>query len=192
MEPIQTVMVCGVAGVGKTTLIRSSLEQWPETAVYDAHDLAVQAAEVSDSTGLAISAAHRVARHFQLLARGFSAERSKMERGVIILECHSTVDSGAGWFDAPLHVFKAIAPVALVHVEDECERIAKRCLRDRSAVRLTRSVIELARYQDRSLRACERHAAHLGCSVHRVRADAADEFRDLIRAIKAGRTPPRE
>ena len=84
---------------------------------------------------------------------------------------------------APLHILKAIGPCALIHVEDDCERIAGRSFLDRSTVRLSRSAIELARYQDRSLRAAERQAERLGCAVHWVRADAFDEFTRLIQSM---------
>ena len=179
----QTVVVCGVPGVGKTTLIRSTVARLRDAEFCEAHELVLQAA-TTDSSGIyATSAAHRVARHYQLLNREFTARREQTRKRVMILECATVFETEAGWFEAPLHVLKSIGPHALVHVEDDCERLAHRRLRDRSTVRLTRSAIELARYQDRSLMVCEKQAERLGCSVHRVQAGAYDEFERVIQSM---------
>src|SRR5262245_30736974 len=183
MRATRTLLVCGVPGVGKTTLIRSTVEHEPDAVFCEALDLVTQAHATDATAIVANSAAHRVARHFQLLGREFSVRREHAGKRVMILESQSVVETEAGWFEPPLHVLKSIEPNAMVHVEDDCDRIAHRCVRDRSTVRLTRSAIELARYQDRSLRACERQAERLGCAIHRVRADEFHAFRRLIHSI---------
>lgn len=183
MRTTQTVLVCGVPGVGKTTLIRSTVAEVPEAGFVEAQELVTQAGTTDATGAFAATAAHRVARHFHLLGREFSARRERSGKRLMILESASVVETEAGWFEPPLHILKSIEPRALVHVEDDCERIAHRCLRDRSTVRLTRSAIELARHQNRSLRACERHAERLGCALYRVRADAYDDFRRLIHSL---------
>ena len=183
MRMTQTVLVCGVPGAGKTNLIRSVGPDVPDSDFCEAQDLVTHAATTESTDTFPADAAHRVARHFHLLGRAFSARRERTSKRVMILESASVVETEAGWFEPPLHVLKTIDPRVLVHVEDDCERIAHRCMRDRSTVRLTRSAIELARYQNRSLRACERHAERLGCSLHRLRADAYDDFKRLIRSL---------
>jgi adenylate kinase len=188
MRAARTILVCGVPGVGKTTLIRSSIENLPDASFLEARDVIAHAAQSDEATGMfPTSPAHRVARHFQLLVHGFTAERASRGNDVMILESASVVDTEAGWFEAPIHALKTIAPSMLVHVEDDCEKIAERRFRDRAAVRLTRSPIELARYQERSLRACERHAARLGCSLHRLPVHARDHFESLVRGLTPNR-----
>jgi adenylate kinase len=180
MRATRTVLVCGIPGVGKTTLIRSTLAHVPDAGFCEAQDLVMQANALDCPQTFSGSVVHRVARHYQLLAREFVARREQTPKRVMILESVALIETESGWFEPPLHVLKSIDPQALVHVEDDCDRIAQRYLRDRSTVRLTRSAIELARCQDRSLRACERQAERLGCALHRLRADACDELRHLI------------
>jgi adenylate kinase len=180
MRMTQTVLVCGVPGVGKTNLIRTAVADIPDAGFCEAQELVRHAATTDFTSTFGTSAAHRVARHFHLLGREFSTRREQTRKRVMVLESASVVETEAGWFEPPLHVLKVIDPQVMVHVEDDCERIAQRCLRDRSTVRLTRSAIELARYQNRSLRACEQHAERVGCAIRRMRADAYEDFKRLI------------
>jgi adenylate kinase len=159
------------------------LARVPDAEFCEADELVMHASTTDSPGPLLASAAHRVARHYGLLGREFTARREQTPKRVMILESVALIETNAGWFEPPLHILKSIAPHALVHVEDDCERIAQRYLRDRSTVRLARSAIELARCQDRSLRACERQAERLGCAVQRVRADAYDELKQLIHSM---------
>jgi adenylate kinase len=180
MRTTETVLVCGVPCVGKTALIQSALVDLPDAEFCEARDLVMQAGATDFSGTFPTSAAHRIARHYQLLEREFTARRDQTDKRVLILEWAAVIETDTGWFEPPLQTLRAIVPRALVHVEDDCEQIAHRYLRDRSTVRLTRSAMHLARSQDRSLRACERQAERLGCALHRMLAEARDEFRRLI------------
>ena len=182
MRMTQTVLVCGVPGVGKTNLIRRAIDDIPDAGYCDGQDLVTHASTSDFTSTFGTSAADRVARHFHLLGREFGSFRGQSDKRVLVLESASVVETEAGWFEPPLHVLKTIDPQVMVHVEDDSDRIAQRCLRDRSTVRLTRSAIELARYQNRSLRACERHAERVGCGIHRMRADAYGDFKRLVLA----------
>src|SRR6185369_199194 len=124
----QTVLVCGLPGVGKTTLIRAAVMRVPDAEYCDAHDLVSQAATLDSSGLFATSAAHRVALHYQLVSHEFAARREQARTRVMILECAMVLETDTGWFEAPLQVLEAIGPCALVHVEDDPERLAHRRL----------------------------------------------------------------
>src|SRR4051794_39443767 len=119
MRATQAVLVCGIPGVGKTTLIRSALAGEPDAEFHESRDLLMQARTDSSGT-FPTSAAHRLARHYQLLEREFTARREQTAKRVLILEYAAAVETESGWFEPPLHTLRAFDPRALVHVEDDC------------------------------------------------------------------------
>src|SRR5690242_16450180 len=114
MRAVRTVCVCGVPGVGKTTLIRAAVERVPEASAYEAREIVARArANATDSTGTyPIDAARRAARYFELLTRGFALERSTDPKPLMLLECPSVLHTESGWFDMPPPVLTSIEPAA--------------------------------------------------------------------------------
>ncbi|MFG1180815.1 ATP-binding protein [Xanthobacter versatilis] len=160
MSRRKVVALTGLSGVGKSTLLeyaRRTLifellqagdlikaERQERQGQYVAQDL-LREGNIDDNQALLIS--------------GFM--RSAPEKGLIVLDGHTIIDTPDGLVEISPSVFSAIDVSRFVVLVDDAEKIALRRLSDTRRTRPSRSPQELAEHQERSVLAAYRAALAL-------------------------------
>jgi adenylate kinase len=178
-----TILVFGISGVGKTSLIQSSVKDFPNALRWRASDIISQAREMSDPERLRLLPPAELMRSQELLVEGFRARRKLSPSELVILDAHSVIDTDEGFFEVPLAVVSELRPTGIVYVASEATQIASQRTSDRSRVRPTRSPTQLAEYQARSIQACEHYSEALEIPLIRVGVGNSADFAHAIDVI---------
>lgn len=178
-----TILVFGISGVGKTTLLESALQRFPAAHVWRASDIIGIARHEPDPEKLRTLPLDEIRLNQELLVRGFEARRREFAESLVLLDAHSVLDTEAGLIDIPVEVVSAFIPSGIIHVSDQIEQIQARRLADSARARPQRSLIELREYQERSMAACERFKSALEIPLIYVRAGEAGAFVAAIARI---------
>ena len=178
-----TILVFGISGVGKTSLIQSSVKDFPNALRWRASDIISQAREMSDPERLRLLPPAELMRSQELLVEGFRARRKLSPSELVILDAHSVIDTDGGFFEVPVEVVSQLAPAGIVHVATEVAQIASQRTSDHSRVRPTRSAAQLAEYQARSIRACEQYSEALEIPLIHVNVGNGADFIHAIDVI---------
>ncbi len=142
-NPFKTIIITGVPGVGKTTLINKLKEEAPgnniKIMVANFGDYmlktAVKLGIVKDRDGLR-KLSHRTQLSLQREAAIEiinDAKKNLKEEDVLLVDTHSIVKTVAGyWPGLPEHVVKELNPDSIVLIEAEPEEILIRQQKDKS------------------------------------------------------------
>src|SRR5258705_10790450 len=109
-----TILVCGISGVGKTSLIQSSTKDFPNALRWRASDIIAQAREMSDPERLRLLPPLELLRSQELLVEGFRAHRELFPSELVILDAHSVIDTDEGFFQVPVEVVSRLSPSGIV------------------------------------------------------------------------------
>jgi adenylate kinase len=178
----RVVFVCGIAGVGKSFLIKEYVNLTVGAAAWSASEIIGEARKNLDQEYLRNLAHDELRRSQELLLAGFQLRISAANFDAILLDGHSVIDNDAGMFPIPAWLIGQIAPRAIIHVEDEVTTIFKRRMEDIRRPRPPRNLEQLAAYQQLSLEACHSLRAELGIVLNRVRAGSVQEFKFAVDA----------
>lgn len=160
MSRRKVVALVGLSGVGKSTLLKDArrglvfehlqasdlikAERQERRGKPVAHDL-LREGNIDDNQALLIS--------------GFT--RRAPDKGLIVLDGHTIIDTSDGLVEISPSVFSAIDVSYFVVLVDDVEKIALRRLSDTRRTRPVRSQEELAKHQERSVLAAYRAALAL-------------------------------
>jgi adenylate kinase len=180
-----TILVCGISGVGKTSLIQVALGKFLAAVTWRASEIIAEARSISDPERLRALPPEEIHRSQEFLVSGFEARRRAFSNEIVILDAHSVIDTDNGLFDVPVDVVKRLRPAGIIHVSDDIERIEERRLIDLDRVRVSRSLAKLQEYQMRSIAVCEGYQAALGVPLLHVRAGHDAAFAKAIQDIIA-------
>ncbi|MGH8143885.1 MAG: AAA family ATPase [Steroidobacteraceae bacterium] len=148
------ILVCGVAGVGKTRLIKSTVERDPTRVVWSAGEIIGEARRIDHRDLLRTLPADELMHSQELLVRGIQARRVATPDAIVLLDGHSVIDTDQGLFDVPLDIVRRLAPMGVIYVSDRVEQILERRRADAARARPERSLAQLSEYQDRSIARC--------------------------------------
>jgi len=184
------VVVCGVAGVGKTYLIERARPLFEEAGFWRASTIIQEARTTADPDALRGLPSDEMRRSQDLLVHRFHEMRKRFQGDLILLDAHCVIDRDEGFYDIEVDVMRRLSPDAFVHVEDGVDAIAERRRADTNRSRPARSLEQLALYQIRSLQNCERYSDELGIPMFRVQSGnlnglcaAIDDVRRHIRDV---------
>src|SRR5580704_17600695 len=99
-----TIMVCGIAGVGKTHLIHAALGRLPSGLTWRASEIIGEARKTRDPERLRALPADDIRRSQELLVDGFEARRRALPDNLVLLDAHSVIDSDDGLFEIPVDI----------------------------------------------------------------------------------------
>jgi len=184
----KTVVVAGIPGVGKTTVLnelRRMLEGRAERV--EVVNFGTVMKELFEKPGGSI---HRdemrrkslgLQKEMQAKAAALIAE--KATRGSVIVDTHMFIETGDGFLPGmPSHVLAELKPSALILIEAEPEEIAKRRFLDRERVRTTANHERVLEELDWS-RATAAACAVLAGAPVKIITNKEGEQREAARAI---------
>jgi adenylate kinase len=163
-----TVLVCGIAGVGKTFLISRVLEQFPSALAWRASEIIGEARKISDPEYLRQLPIDDLRQSQELLVKGYEGRQVMRTGRLVLLDAHAVIDAPSGFFDISTEVIRRLRPNAIVHIEDAVERIVERRKRDTKRPRPARTAVQLSLYQERSLQLCQTFADKLDVPLTRI------------------------
>jgi adenylate kinase len=181
----QTILVCGISGVGKTTLLDDAIKFLPSAVVWRASEIIGAARNILDPEALRTLPAGEILQSQALLVRGFETQRRAFPDSLVLLDAHSVIDSDNGLIEIPVEVAARFVPSGILHVSDEPARIQERRITDTKRVRPTRSLGQLIEYQRRSIAACGGYSAALNVPLIEVRSGDIDGFTKAIQRVVA-------
>lgn len=155
---MNTILVFGISGVGKSWLCRKTTEALAVRHVSGSQ--LIQAEKERVTSHLVSTDALRtglVVDNQQLLLEGFKHFRLQDSRS-ILFDGHNVVDTDNGLVEIPFEVIAGLEPAALIIVTDSPKSIVDRRAADTSRDRPPRSVEDLSAYQALSHELAERHA----------------------------------
>jgi adenylate kinase len=178
----QTVIVCGVSGVGKTHLIRSVIEGLPDAVTWSASEIIGEARQNTDPEYLRSLPEDELARSQEMLVLGFSRRLQIIGSRLVLLDAHCVLDTDAGMFEISTEVMRRLSPQGFIHLEDQVERILERRTRD-TKKRPARTADRLHIYQERSRATCRGYETVLGKPMLEVRSGDTEGFLNAIRTL---------
>jgi adenylate kinase len=184
-----TIFVCGIAGVGKTYLVRAATSALPGAISWSAGEIIGQARRVADPETLRTLPADDLVGSQELLIGGFQARRREAPSPLVLLDAHSVIDTDRGLFEIPVDVIRRLAPSGLMHVEDNAQAILERRLADHGRPRPVRSLSELVEYQNRSVRCCQHYRDALRIPLVVVRSGDVEIFVKSVELLRNGEVP---
>jgi adenylate kinase len=187
MTPVSgiTLLVCGISGVGKTSLIQSTTVRFPVALRWRASEIIGETRGTTDPERLRALRPKDLQRSQELLIQGFRARRGLFPDKLVILDAHSVIDTDDGFFEVPVDVVSRLRPAGIIHVASRVDQIEARRTTDPARTRPKRSAIQLAEYQKRSKLACERYRDALGIPLIHVDSGDNADFAHAIDVIVA-------
>jgi len=173
-----TIIVVGVSGVGKSTLIQSVASEIPSCRHVQASHLLKNALK-AQAEELRLGA---VLDNQKVLIDAFQKVRALAE-DVILLDAHCIVDSDHGIEIIPEAVFRSLEPTGFVEVWDEPGAVALRRVLDAKRVRPARDEVTIRNHQTLSSETVEQYAAQIGVPLVRVQSGDAVGFMAAVKAF---------
>lgn len=178
--PMGAVIVTGIPGVGKTTVMEAAAKRAEmEIAVYGSvmFDVAVQEGLVEHRDEM-----RRLDPEVQKRVQRTAAERIA-RRGDVVVDTHCSIKTPKGYLPGlPAWVLEALQPSTIVLVEATPEEIQARRVGDESRVRDVDSVEAIAEHQEYNRRFAAAYATLTGATVHTV-FNHDDRVDEAIRQI---------
>jgi len=197
MNPLTsaTILVCGVAGVGKTRLIRAVIRQSTDVVTWSAGEIIAEARHVTDAEVLRKLPEAEMERSQELLVNGYEARRSVTPNVLILLDGHSVIDTDGGLFEIAINVVGRLGVTGLIHVRETVEKILAHRRDDATRVRPERSALEIEHYQSRSIKQCEIYSVALQLPLYQVQSGDVEGMYRAVQLIRShastGRGPQR-
>ena len=186
---MKCVVVTGIPGVGKTTVLNSALERLEEE--FEIINFGDKMFEVASEEELVKDRDEmrklppEVQKRIQKLAAIAIAKRAEVAN--VIVDTHCTVKTPAGFLPGlPRWVLEELKPTQIVLVEAEPEEIQRRRTSDATRIRDEDSIEEIALHQEMNRAAAMAYAMFTGATViivenHDNRLEEAVE--QLVRAM---------
>ena len=191
-ETRNVVIVTGIPGVGKTTVINTAIEQVKERSGEDVlilnigtemFEVATKAGHVKDRDELR-KLPTSIQREVQRKAGEAIAEKAK---GKTIVDTHTLIQTNNGFLiGLPEWVVTAINPKTVVLVEAESEKIASRRVGDETRTRDAQAVAEIQIHQEMCRAAAVSVGTITGATVRIINnreglvEEAASELADTL------------
>ena len=192
-ESRNVVIVTGIPGVGKTTVINTAVEQVKERSGEDVlilnigtemFEVATKAGHVKDRDELR-KLPSSIQREVQREAGAVIAK--KAEQGKAIVDTHTLIQTNNGYLiGLPEWVVTAISPKTVVLVEADSEKIASRRSGDETRTRDAQAVTEIQIHQEMCRAAAVAVGTITGATVRIIRnreglvEEAASELADTL------------
>jgi adenylate kinase len=165
---MKCVVVTGIPGVGKTTVLNAALEKLEEK--FEIINFGDKMFEVAGKEGLVSNRDEmrklppEVQKDIQKLAAIAIAKRA--EENNVIVDTHCTVKTPSGYLPGlPRWVLEELKPTHIVLVEADPEEIQRRRTSDATRVRDEDSVEEIAQHQEINRAAAMAYAMFTGATV---------------------------
>lgn len=191
-ESRNVVIVTGIPGVGKTTVINTAVEQVKERSGEDVlilnigtemFEVATKEGHVKDRDELR-KLPTSIQREVQRKAGEAIAEKAK---GKTIVDTHTLIQTNNGFLiGLPEWVVTAINPKTMVLVEADSEKIAGRRTRDETRTRDAQAVIDIQIHQEMCRAAAVSVGTITGATVRIIKnreglvEEAASELADTL------------
>jgi adenylate kinase len=192
-EARNVVIVTGIPGVGKTTVINSAVdmlkEKYGEEVLIlnfgtEMFEVAVKAGQVQNRDEMR-KMPTSLQRENQRLAGESIAKKAKKAR--VIVDTHTLIQTKNGYLiGLPEWVVRAIQPKTVVLVEADSEKIAKRRSGDETRARDAQSVADIQIHQEMCRAAAIAVGTITGATVRRIMnregkvEEAASELADTL------------
>lgn len=181
----KTIVVCGIAGVGKTYLTTRAASLLPASVLWQASAIIKEARKVADPEVLRRLGADQMQQSQKLLVAGFETKCAESNSEIILLDAHSVIDTDSGLFEVGTDIMRQLRPLAFVHVEDDVTAIIQRRCQDIVRQRPVRTPDQISNYQRRSLEVCEAYGKEMERQVFRLRSGDVDSFCNIVRAAQS-------
>lgn len=163
------VIITGVPGVGKTTVINTTMEKLQEEGiVYQNINFGSFMFEVASTEGLVQDRdqMRKLDRTVQKRLQKLAAEKIAAIDGNVIIDTHASVKTPKGYLAGlPEWVITAIMPDTIVLVETDNDQILIRRLSDESRVRDMEGARSIAEHQEMNRAFAASYAMLTGCTV---------------------------
>lgn len=161
MVPRKIIALAGLSGSGKTTLLRnlqgkSKFERLSASEVLKDRSAAAGRAVSSESLRLG-----NFDQNQRDLVEAF-VERASAVEGNIVFDCHTAIDTPAGFQVIPAAVFRDIGATHMLFLSLDPEELIRRRSADHTRERPHRGLEELAEQQARAMEAGRAIALELG------------------------------
>lgn len=163
-----TIAFVGISGAGKSTFLKIAMGTTPflhlEASKLIKEEIALVQQQVQSSEELRTGA---VLNNQELLVQAFHRNASGHE-GLIVLDGHTVVDTGAGLQRIPASVFAEMNVRSILFLQDDPEVIRSRRAADTIRIRPERSAQEIKTHQQEAMLAAADIALELGIPLQVV------------------------
>jgi len=174
-ETRNVVIVTGIPGVGKTTVINSAVELVKEKHGEDVlvlnfgtemFEVAVKAGQVKDRDEMRKMPTSQQRKNQKLAGESIA---KKAKKAKVIVDTHTLIQTNNGYLiGLPEWVIRAIEPKTVVLVEADSEKIAGRRSTDETRIRDAQSVMDIQIHQEMCRAAAVAVGTITGATVRRI------------------------
>jgi len=167
------VIITGVPGVGKTTVINESMKGLEESGVFYQsinfgsfmYDVALKEGMVQDRDEM-----RKLDKNTQKRLQQFASQMIARLEGNIIIDTHASVKTPIGFLAGlPEWVLKELKPDVIILVETDSDQILKRRLSDESRVRDIEGYKDIQDHQDFNRAVAAAYAMFTGCTIKYIK-----------------------
>lgn len=177
---MNTILVFGISGVGKSWLCRQAAQSLAVRHISGSQLIQAEKERVtSQKVSTDALRTDRVVDNQRLLLEGFQNYRLN-DNTSILFDGHNVIDTDNGLVEIPYEVISGLEPAAIVIVIDTPDTIMMRRASDPSRARPLRSVEALSTYQDLCLELAKRHASALSVPTIAIQSGDLDSFLSFL------------
>ena len=167
------VIITGVPGVGKTTVITESIRRLEEEKVpYQSINFGTFMFEVAMKEGMVRDRdeMRKLDRNTQKRLQQFASQMIARIDGNIIIDTHASVKTPTGFLAGlPEWVLKELKPDVIILVETDSDQILKRRLSDETRVRDLEGYKDIQDHQDFNRSVSASYAMLTGCTIKYIK-----------------------
>ncbi|MFI5343332.1 MAG: adenylate kinase [Chlamydiales bacterium] len=183
---MKTIILVGIPGVGKSSILQEVVRQIPTVLVINYGDTML---EEASSEGITRDLLRKMPLKEQQQI-GIKAARKIVQQetdGIVIIDTHALIRTNTGFFPGlPLDVLEILSPIAYALVECSPQIILERRGQDSSRMRDDETKEELQAHQDLTrsfLTACCMHTGSILCCIQNNKYLINENASPLIRLI---------
>ncbi len=180
---VKTVLIFGVSGVGKSTLISNFVSSHKEWSHLQAGTLLKESLKF-DRDELRLVSGGEIRSNQDVLVHSFRQKIESDNLTHVLFDGHSVINNGTSIVKIPLEVIKAFEASAIIFIEASPEEIIIRREKDKTRKRAILSAEDIRDEQAIALIYSGETAESLGIAFYKINSGEAPEFEKIIKLIE--------
>ena len=180
MNDQKTIMICGVPGVGKTTIVHKFVQHHHNWLHIEAGKLLKQRIKKFSDFELSLRNQDKIIENQNLIIEEFKKVVGVSRNRNVLFDSHIVVLSSEGVIKIPANIIKEFKPDKIIYVWDEPKIISKNIMKDTSRIRVHGSLQQIKEFQSIGVSYAQELAQLLGIEVVFVKSNELEQVLERL------------